>query len=485
MSTTFLPRGWQAPLATTTRDELASDIDGELVVRRPVEVRRGREERTSWPVTRRARALPAGWPIAAAVAGWPLWWALGVQNFVFPLLAVPLAWSLVRRRSVKVPPGFWIWGLFLLLVLASGLALDAQSDRAAIGDGIGRYFAFALRYLNYLAVTVVLLYIGNTTEEQLPRRRLIRWMGALAVSCIVLGAVSLLAPTFGFRTPASYLLPGALTDEGASRVYLAQYQPVLGDPAPRPSAPFSFTNAWGNVLSLALVWLVVGWGLLGSRRRQLAMWLLLLLALVPVVYSLNRGMWIGIAISVVVVAVRLALRGRVRAMAALVLCLSLSGLAVSASSLDDLVSARVEAGHSNDVRSSLLQTSVDLAAESPLIGFGSTRKTLGSESSIAVGPSEACPRCGSRTVGSTGQLTLVLVSQGFLGALLYFGFLGFVLVRYARDHSALGIAATLVVGLEIFYAGFYSALTMPLALVFISIGLLWRNDELRRGAGES
>ena len=46
----------------------------------------------------------------------------------------------------------------------------------------------------------------------------------------------------------------------------------------------------------------------------------------------------------------------------------------------------------------------------------------------------------------------------------------------------LGIAGTLVVGLEIFYARFYSALTMPLAITFLSIGLLWRNDQLRSAA---
>jgi hypothetical protein len=66
---------------------------------------------------------------------------------------------------------------------------------------------------------------------------------------------------------------------------------------------------------------------------------------------------------------------------------------------------------------------------------------------------------------------------------LYFGFLFTILFRYARDHSVLGIAGTLVVFLQIFYAGFYSALTMPLAITFLSIGLLWRNDQLRSAVG--
>ena len=35
--------------------------------------------------------------------------------------------------------------------------------------------------------------------------------------------------------------------------------------------------------------------------------------------------------------------------------------------------------------------------------------------------------------------------------------------------------------MEIFYCLVYSALTMPLAITFLSIGLLWRNARLRRG----
>ncbi len=411
-----------------------------------------------------------------------MWWALGVTSLVFPLCAIPLAWQLAQRRPVRVPTGFWIWILFLILVVASGLAIDVDVAGAATSEGIGRYFAFGFRVLNYLAITVMLLYVGNMSEAELPRRRVIKWICALGVSAIALAVVSLFLPEFGFTTPASYVLPGALRDEGSGLVKLAQYQPVLGDPAPRPSAPFAFTNAWGHNLSLLLVWLVVGWGVLGSKRKRTALWCLLALAVVPVVFSLNRGMWIGIALSVLVVALRLAFRGRLKILGAIVLLVTVGALVFAASPLESMASQRVETGHSNDVRGSLLGSAVEAASQSPVIGFGSTRKTLGSDASIGVGPSEACPRCGSRNIGSTGQLTLLLISQGFLGVLLYGGFLLRIIWRYARDHSALGIAGTLVVGLELFYAGFYSALTMPLAITFISIGLLWRNDELRRAA---
>jgi hypothetical protein len=465
------------------RDPLASDLDDRLVVRVPAQPRRQRRPSVRvWPVVKESRRLPVGWPIAAAVAGWPVWWALGLTNLVFPIMAGVLTWQLIRRGKVRLPPFFVVWVLFLVLVAVSGFALDVEVVGTSTSLGVGRYFAFGLRLLNYVAVTVMLLFLGNTTEEELPRRRVISWFGILAVAAISLGALSIVIPDFGFVTPASRVLPGGFMDEGSAVVQLSQNQPVLGEVSPRPSAPFPFTNAWGNNLSMLLVWLVVGWGVLGSKLRRLSLWCLLAVALVPIVFSLNRGMWIGIGISVLVVAVRLGLRGRMRAIGGLVLALTVGAFVFAGSPLETMVQARLETGHSNEVRGSLLGSAVQAAKESPVIGFGSTRKTLGSDESIAIGPSEACPRCGSRNIGSTGQLTLLLISQGFLGTLLYCLFLALMVVRYARDHSALGIAGTLVVFLELVYAGFYSALTMPLAIAFLSMGLLWRNDELRRAA---
>lgn len=479
--------GRQGDSERWVRDPLASDVDDRLLVRRPVAPATP-PPAARWPLPRRVRRLPVGWPIAAAVAGWPVWWALGVTNIVFTVCAVPLVWDLVRRNQrIRVPPLFWIWCLFLLLVVVSGFAINVDVVGTTASSGVGRYFAFTLRLLNYLSITVMLLYIGNLREDELPRRRVIGWICSLGLVSILLGTLSLFLPTFGYVTPSSYFLPGGLRDQGSAVARLSQLQPVLGEVSPRPAAPFAYTNAWGNNLTLLLVWLVVGLAMLGRRTklRRLVLYVVLLVALAPIVFSLNRGMWMGLTAAVVVVCVRLALRGRVRALAALVLIASFGAAVFVTSPLQDMVSARFEAGHSNDVRGSLFKTSIDAASQSPVIGFGTTRKTIGSEDSIAVGPSAACPRCGSRNIGSTGHLTLLLISQGFLGVVLYFGFLAGVVWRFSRDASVLGIAATLVVGLELFYAFFYSALTMPLAVTFLSIGLLWRNEQIRVAAQEA
>lgn len=458
-------------------DELASDVNGPVVVPTPP------QETASGPM-RGARGRPGSgkirgsWPLMLALAWWPLWWALGLSQVVFILAAVPLAWQLLQRRRVTFPPGFLLWVLFLILVVFSSFALNADAAGTATPSGAGRYFAYALRLANYSAITVVLLYIGNATERELPRRSLIQWLGVLGASAIALGVLSLAFPDLEWTSPVAHLLPEALADRGVNR--LAQVQPVLGEASPRPAAPFTYTNAWGNNTALLMVWLVVAYAV-GSARRRLLLALLLVAAVPPVIYSLNRGMWLGLCIAAAVVAVRLAMRGRLAPVVWLAGLSALLVLAFAVSPLGSLVNERLETGHSNQLRGSLASSAVDVAMQSPIIGFGSTRDTIGSESSIAVGPTPECPQCGGRVIGSTGQYTLLLVAQGFVGVLLYVSFLLVALWAFRSDHSPIGIAGWAVLLMQIFFGFFYAGLTMPLAIVFCSFGLLWRNAQVRAG----
>ena len=123
-----------------------------------------------------------------------------------------------------------------------------------------------------------------------------------------------------------------------------------------------------------------------------------------------------------------------------------------------------------------------VALTSPVLGYGSTRTALGSPQSIAVGRSSSCLRCGNAVIGSTGQLWQSLVSYGYVGTGLYFGFFAFALWHYRRDGTAVGIAGSVVIVLTLFFSLFYNVLASPLALTMISIGLLWRNEQARQAA---
>ena len=56
----------------------------------------------------------------------------------------------------------------------------------------------------------------------------------------------------------------------------------------RPKAPFEYTNTWGDCLTILLPWLIVAWWSYGSRRQR-KLFAIGVLALIPLVYSLNRA----------------------------------------------------------------------------------------------------------------------------------------------------------------------------------------------------
>jgi hypothetical protein len=182
---------------------------------------------------------------------------------------------------------------------------------------------------------------------------------------------------------------------------------------------------------------------------------------------------------VLFVAIRQGMRGQVRVLGAVVVLVTIVTMTLAFSPLSTLISERLDNGHSNDIRQSLAQDAIVAATNSPIIGFGSTRATIGADATIAVGRSPDCPKCGNADIGSTGQLWLVLIAQGVVGAGLYLGFFLQTMWRHRRDASAIGVAGMLVVGLQTFYSLFYSALIVPLAVALLSVALVWRNEQGR------
>lgn len=449
-------------------DVLASDVDRRMLVQNP----------TSESLDGASRHwLRPGWPVGLLLVGAPLWWAAGISDLILPILAAPLAWQL-RKRRIRTPPGFWIWVLFLAWVAVSAVMLNYTVPNTAISEGIGRYIAYTVRFLQYIAVTVILLWIGNSTERELSRTRVVRWICWLGVASIVLGIAALLYPTGAFPTVKSQVVPEFLV-QGDGLAHLAQVQEVLGDTSPRPAAPFEYTNDWGSVVSVSLVWLAVGWWVLGTLGKRILMCCLFAAAAIPIVYSLNRAMWAGLLIACVYVIGRLALRGRLLAGFIGLLAASVAAVLFVVSPLGVLVQDRFDNPTSNEVRAALADAAWNAAEASPIIGAGSTRDAIGSERSIAIGPRPGCEQCGYRVIGSTGQFWLLLVSQGFVGAALYMGFLLRSIWAGRHDASALGIAATLALTLQIFYSFFYAALPVPLTIAMLAVALLWRNAATR------
>jgi hypothetical protein len=436
--------------------------------------------------------VPPTWPLSLLTIGYPLWWALGLTQVAFILVALPMAAQLQRRRAITVPPGFGVYALFVVWVIGSGVMLNEPLDGTLPPTGSGRFIAYALRVATYLALGVIMLYVINLSETELPRRRVVRMLGVLGVYTVIGGFLGLLAPHLRFTAPAAYLLPGSIGADPYVKemmsVEFAQLHDILGGvagPQPRPSAPFEYTHDWGENLVLLLIWLIVGSALMGRGLRRVGAIVLCCAAVVPVVWSLNRGVWIGIALAIAYVAVRLAMRGKAMAMFAVVgVGVIVVGL-VAVTSLGSIIENRAEHGHSNAIRARLNTAAVEAAISSPVVGYGGHRTTRGSGKSIAIGRSAQCPTCGNFDIGSTGELSHLLVSHGFVGALLYNLFLLWPLWRFRRDSSAIGIGASTVLVLLLFFQFFYPALAPALCWGMISIALLVRNERAQAGRGEA
>ena len=426
----------------------------------------------------RLRAAPA-WALWALLVLFPLWWALGLGTFVFPLSAVPMAVQLRRRRDrLTLPPGWGFWALFLLwTVLSLSMYLRNPPD-VHPGSLSGRILATALLLVEYAAVTVTLLFVGNLTKDELPVDRIVKWLGALFVVTVVGGLVGTYAPHFQFTAPLEYLLPGRIR----SNTYLstlvhpaaAQIQAVLGADAGRASAPFGYTNFWANNLGILLVWFVCGWLVRSSRSRRVTGVVILLAAVVPIVYSLNRGLWIGLAAAVVWVVVRAVVQGRAAILAVFLASISVGAVVFALTPLHTTLSSRIDHPQSNDVRGFIFSASLKGAEESPVLGWGGTRKTNGSDQSIAIGNSPACNLCGDFTVGSVGQLSQVLFYQGFVGTFFFLGFFVRWLLLGMRERSPAGQAGVLVVALSFVFMLFYNSAPAALTITMISVGILWR-----------
>lgn len=438
----------------------------------------------------RRRGLPAAWPVFAAIALYPLWVVLGAAPLVFIGLAVPMAVLLYRQRPVAVPPAFSLWLLLLLwnVISMTMLRQTAPGTLApgSAGGGGSPYFDSVLRIGQYVAVTVLLLYIGNLPRHAASQLGLARIFSALFVLTVVGGYLGTLLPHLRFFAPLHYVLPHFLLDSDfiarATEVTVAQVQSILpGESAQaRASFPFEYTNTWGQNYTLLLPWFLLVWWHEGSQLRRAVAVVVVGASLYPVAASLNRGLWLALTAMVALMLVRWVRQGRVAVLVVTttVLVLGLGALVVSPAGAT--IADRLANGHSDAGRANLNAAALDAALSSPVIGYGAGRLVIGSGESIAIGATPACPQCGNLATGSDGQLWLLLASQGFFGAAFYVLFFLLVAWRFRRDTSAYGLAGRCAVLLPLLYMGLYPVVGTPLALALGGLGVLWRNDRLRR-----
>ena len=391
----------------------------------------------------------------------PLWWVLGLQNFMWPVLAMPLLFSLLlRRSSVRVPPRFGIWFLFLAWMFVSGGQVDSTQHAAS----------FVYRGLLYLSATVLFVYIYNASERELPTRAIV---GALAAywGVIVLGGLAaVIYPSFSFRAPAASFLPSSVAHISFVQAQLhpgfAQVQRILGFPVGRPKTFFIYTNEWGANLCILTPFAFAALRYARTAFRRNLIVGLLVASLIPLVFSLNRGAWLALVAGVGYSGVRFAVRGNMRLIVGILASGAMVAALLFATPLGTLMSQRFAHPHSDKGRLNRDHEALVAIKHSPIVGYGTPRESP----QDPTGPS----------LGTHGQFFLVLFSQGFPGVALFGGWLAYLFLRTGRLGRA-GPTATywvhLAILMAIIQAAYYELLPMQFHVVMVAAALGLR--ELR------
>lgn len=430
------------------------------------------------PPARGLDRLGPGWPLKLLILGFPLWWALGISSFAFLIAAGGMAIDMFRRGRIRFPAGFGVWLLFLLWVAAGVFLLWAHAPGTVDGGGIARLAGFGLRYLWYLAITVAMLYPLSFTSRQLPGLTVVRWLAMLFLFAAGGGLLGVLFPSFEFTSPMELIIPGART-EGFIRSLvhpsLAEQSSFLGYEQARPKAPFAFPNAWGNNIGLLLPFFVLGWATSKLRWQRLAMPFILGLAVIPIAYSLNRGLWLGIVILVLYAAVIMARKGHISGLLALLAATVIAAGALLATPLGGTIALRIETPHSNERRTTVAENVISTTwAGSPIVGYGTTRQVQGSFASIAGGQTPDCHQCAAPPVGTQGFLWRLIFTTGFVGTALFFVFMAIQLTRHIRRLDPISVVGCMVLTMSAVFFIVYDSLESPLFILMLAIGLMNR-----------
>ncbi|MDY0907919.1 O-antigen ligase domain-containing protein [Microbacterium sp. CFBP9034] len=417
-----------------------------------------RATRGSEPVGADTPALPA-WPVLVLLWGYPAFWALGLLPFAPVIVAIPMLGFLTLRRSVTVVPGLIPWFGFAVWMIPAALMVDQ----------LGRLTGVGIRFSQYLALAIMMLYIVNARRALSPRR-LLNGLTFIWVFVIVGGYLGMMFPDVRLTFTVGLLLPDFLAsnDYIADLVFpsLAEVQtpPGAEEPFQRPSAPFAYTNGWGAAIAVLTPMAVAT--AIGHRSAR-AVWLVaagLVAIIPPAVASSNRGMFLGLGIGVVYVMLRLLLRARWLALICVAALAGAAALLLTWSGFLDEIAARQEVVDTTQGRSGLYAETFERTLTSPILGYGAPRPSFRSEIWI----------------GTQGAIWSVMFCFGFVGLALYAFMLlsGALRTAGAPNLSTLWLHASVVVacGLSLFYG-------MDRHLVFVGVALALMLRE--RYSGES
>lgn len=377
--------------------------------------------------------LPA-WPVLVLLWGMGAWWALGLLPFYTAIMALPMVAFLFQRGRVELVPGSLPFSVFVAWMLPCALMLDST----------GRLLGFGVRFTQFAAVAVIIVYVVNA-RTSLTTARLLAGLTAMWAFVIFGGYLGLFWPEGELRNTVGLLLPASvLQNEYVSDLVFPQFAEIQTpwgavEPFLRPSAPFAYTNGWGAAITI-LTPIAVAYAI-AIRTAKATIFLIIGIALSipPAIATSNRGLFIGLATVVGYVLIRLLFRGKWVPF----LWLSFLGVALAVilllSGMLDRITERQDTVDTTAGRSDLYTETFERTLVSPLFGYGAPRPSYTSEISV----------------GTQGTLWNLLFCFGFVGLGLFAWFLLSAIARTwaAPNVSALWLHGSLIASavMSVFY----------------------------------
>jgi hypothetical protein len=244
---------------------------------------------------------------------------------------------------------------------------------------------------------------------------------------------------------------------------VAEVQTFLGYPVPRPQAPFDFTNNWGGNFSLLLPFVCALWGQMRTLTRRNVLRLVAVASAVPVIFSLNRTLWLCLIVTLVYGGARFAARGKKGTFQAICAVAIVAYALFNFGPTGKLLTDRAKVAHSNQGRSILYNEAKDSVAKSPMLGYG--------------GPKASVRNPNLPPVGTQGQFWLVFFSHGFPGAIFFVGFYVYATWRTKKARTTAGLWCHIVLLLAVVQMPFYGLLHMQIQILAIAFALACRERE--------
>ncbi len=399
--------------------------------------------------------LRPGWMVFALFALNPLWWALGFGDLSWCFAAIPLWIWVLTRRTFIVPPSV---GLFLTFVAWCVITVF-RLDRAS------RLFAFGFRTTALLTAAGLAIYVFN--ERRVTREKFADWIAWFWIAAVIGGYLGLLAPTGRLpQTLAGIVLPNGIKSNelvvNMIRPGFAQQQDQFGVAVVRPKTLFPFTNEWGGNLGLLTPFFVLSWVMSAIRWRRVLGVVGLVLAMIPIIRSVNRGLWLSLLMFAVIYAVRAVFGGRPAVLVAMIVGGVALTLLILATPLKTTLVERLSSERSTDARAGIYKEAFDGATSSPIFGNGGPRPSKNPY---------------SPPIGTHGQFWLVMFAHGFVGLGLYLAWAGASIMAACRrvDRFSIVVSVTVIVGAAQMF--FYNLLPQSLPIILVAVGLACRPPD--------